>query len=109
MDIGKIIGTRIRYYRKSAGLTQEQLAEKAGLHNTYIGQIERNEKNVTVRNIQKIADSLEISIEQLFSADASSKGAADPASKCYEAISNLPVNKQKRITTIISEIINYGE
>ena len=47
-------------------LSQEQLAEKAGVHHTYIGMIERAEKNITLLNIQKIALALEIKISDLF-------------------------------------------
>lgn len=44
----KLIGLRIRNYRIQSGLNQEQLAELAGCHPTYIGQIERGEKNATI-------------------------------------------------------------
>ena len=52
--------------RKELKLSQEQLAEEAGLHRTYIGMIERAEKNVTLVNIEKIAKALKISISELF-------------------------------------------
>jgi transcriptional regulator with XRE-family HTH domain len=55
-----VIGANIRHYRGEAGLTQEQLAELAGLHRTYIGHVERAEKNVSARNIAKIARALQI-------------------------------------------------
>ncbi|MEN3334550.1 MAG: hypothetical protein V7641_3915 [Blastocatellia bacterium] len=47
------------------GLSQEQLAEKAGLHRTYIGMIERAEKNLTLINIGKIAKALRVNIDEL--------------------------------------------
>lgn len=47
-DIAKIIGQRIRNYRTQKGLSQEKLAELAGCHPTYIGQLERGEKNATL-------------------------------------------------------------
>ena len=58
-------GERVRLLRKEKGLSQEQLAFKANLHRTYIGMIERAEKNITLINIQKIANALEISEHQL--------------------------------------------
>jgi len=58
-------GERVRKIRKEKGLSQEQLAFKADLHRTYIGMIERAEKNITLINIQKIAKALEISEHQL--------------------------------------------
>ncbi|MFK7979825.1 MAG: helix-turn-helix domain-containing protein [Saprospiraceae bacterium] len=59
-------GERVRKSRKDRGLSQEQLAFKAGLHRTYIGVIERAEKNITLLNIEKIANSLDVEISQLF-------------------------------------------
>lgn len=110
MDIGSIIGKRIRYYRKNVGLTQEQLAEKAGLHNTYIGQIERGEKNATIKIIYKIAVALDVPLDVLFSdiMPAPVKGAADPATECYAAISKLEIGRQKKMLSIIKDIIGYG-
>jgi transcriptional regulator with XRE-family HTH domain len=107
MDIGNIIGNRIKYYRKDAGLTQEQLAEKSGLHNTYIGQIERGEKNVTVKNIYKIAEALNVPLDVLFSDIMSGKNTSDPATECYSAISKLETSKQKKMLSIINDIIGY--
>jgi len=59
-------GGRVRKFRKEKGLSQEQLAFKANLHRTYIGMIERAEKNITLVNIEKIANALEVEILQLF-------------------------------------------
>jgi transcriptional regulator with XRE-family HTH domain len=110
MDIGSIIGKRIRYYRKNVGLTQEQLAEKAGLHNTYIGQIERGEKNATIKIIYKIAVALDVPLDVLFSDIMSvpEKSAPDPATECYSAISKLEIDRQKKMLTIIKDIIGYS-
>jgi transcriptional regulator with XRE-family HTH domain len=58
-------GERVRDLRKLKNLSQEQLAFKADLHRTYIGMIERAEKNITLINIQKIANALEINIDEL--------------------------------------------
>jgi transcriptional regulator with XRE-family HTH domain len=60
-----MLGTRIRDIRKSAGLTQEELAEKAGFHSSYIGGLERAEKNITLRNLEKVATALNVEIYDL--------------------------------------------
>lgn len=60
MRIQKILADNLRSYRKRAGLTQEQLAEKSGLHRTYIGGIEQQRINVSLKNIERIATALEI-------------------------------------------------
>ena len=59
-------GERVRFFRKSMNISQEQLAFKDNLHRTYIGMIERAEKNITLVNIEKIANALETDIPQLF-------------------------------------------
>lgn len=59
-------GERVREIRKEKGLSQEELAHKADLHRTYIGMIERAEKNITLLNIEKIASALEVNIKKLF-------------------------------------------
>ena len=65
-DILINFGVKVRFYRKSKGLSQEELSFKADLHRTYIGMIERAEKNITLTNIEKIANALEIDIKDLF-------------------------------------------
>lgn len=58
-------GERVREVRKEKGLSQEELAHKADLHRTYIGMIERAEKNITLISIEKIANALEVKIATL--------------------------------------------
>ena len=58
MDIVKIFGTNLRNYRTKLGLSQEKFAEKCGLHRTYIGSIERFQRNVSLENVQHIAEAL---------------------------------------------------
>ena len=65
MDICKKFGTRVRELRIAQGLSQEVFAQKAGLHRTYIGGIERGERNVSLINIEKIANVFDISMASL--------------------------------------------
>ena len=60
-------GRNVQRIRKECNLSQEDLAEKAGLHRTYIGMIERAEKNITLCNIDKIAKALNVNIIFLLS------------------------------------------
>lgn len=60
MDIINILATNTRYYRKLAGISQERLANDAGLHRTYICGIERGLINASVKNLQKIAKVLKV-------------------------------------------------
>jgi transcriptional regulator with XRE-family HTH domain len=59
-------GQKVREERARLGLSQEELAGRAGVHRTYIGMIERAEKNITLENIEKIAKALKISIADFF-------------------------------------------
>lgn len=58
MDIAQIVSANIKRYRAKEGLTQEKLAERAGLHRTYIGGIEQKRINVSIKNLEKIANAL---------------------------------------------------
>ncbi|MDR1896654.1 MAG: helix-turn-helix domain-containing protein [Prevotellaceae bacterium] len=64
-DILKIFGENVQKYRKEQNVSQEKLAELAGVHRTYIGMIERAEKNITLRNMEKIAKALNVEINDL--------------------------------------------
>ena len=59
------IGLNITLLREERGFTQEKLAELSGLHRAYIGQIERGEKNLGLRNLEKIAKALNVNIRVL--------------------------------------------
>lgn len=58
-------GQKVREERLRQGLSQEELAAKAGVHRTYIGMIERAEKNITLGNMEKLAKALNIKLSEL--------------------------------------------
>lgn len=60
-----IFAANVRRHRLALGLSQEELAERAGVHRTYVGMLERSEKNVTIYNIERIADALRVSPDEL--------------------------------------------
>lgn len=60
MDIVKVFGSNLKKYRSLMGLSQEKFAEKCGLHRTYISAIECYKRSISLENIQRIADALEI-------------------------------------------------
>ena len=59
-------GKKVREERIKQGLSQEQLASRAGVHRTYVGMIERAEKNITLENIEKVSKALKIKISIFF-------------------------------------------
>jgi transcriptional regulator with XRE-family HTH domain len=60
-----VFGENVRKRRRIQEISQEELAYRADLHRTYIGMIERAEKNITLLNMEKIANALEVTIEDL--------------------------------------------
>ncbi len=65
-NIKKIFGKNVRICREAKNLSQEQLADLCGLHRTYISHVECGKRNVSIENIQKIAQALRIKISDLF-------------------------------------------
>jgi transcriptional regulator with XRE-family HTH domain len=66
-DLRALFGKRVRELRTARGFSQEELADRAGLHYTYVGGIERGERNPALVNIGRIAAALGISLAELFS------------------------------------------
>ena len=107
-DIAKILGQRIRRYRTAKGLSQEKLAEFSGCHPTFIGQIERGEKNATIESIEKIASALNVSLSTLFEKLGTQDGEIHNIPlKCYEFISAKSHTEQEQILRILIEIDKY--
>lgn len=69
MDIRSEFGKRVKELRARSGISQELLADRAGLDRTYISGVERGERNISIVNIEKIAAALNVSIEYLFSSE----------------------------------------
>lgn len=67
VDIKKRFGDRLRQIRKQKKISQEELAFRAKLHRTYISDVERGSRNISIENIEKIAKSLRIKISDLLS------------------------------------------
>lgn len=61
-DIQRLFGKRVRQRRLQLGLTQQNLADRTGLHRSYIGEIELGRRNVSLKNIARIADALEVDV-----------------------------------------------
>ncbi|HBS26159.1 MAG TPA: XRE family transcriptional regulator [Gammaproteobacteria bacterium] len=59
------VAQNIRKTRNDIGISQEELADRCGLHRTYIGSVERCERNITIENLEKIADALGASVQEL--------------------------------------------
>jgi len=69
IDVKKTFGASIKKWRNSLGISQEELAERADLHRTYVSDIERGARNLSLQNIEKLAHALEVSVSVLFADD----------------------------------------
>ncbi len=102
------IGQRIRNYRLQIKLSQEELAERCGLHPTYIGQVERGEKNATIESIGKISSGLGIPLSRLFeNLDMSNDVKTNYPAQAYALVQSLDLNEQKKLVGILREIIEF--
>lgn len=100
----ELIGQRLRAYRREAGLTQESLAEKAGLHPTYIGQIERGEKNLTVGTLEKLLNAMSVCFSDFFAFMAPQEHAVTYADRCYELLLGCSAVEQEKIYKLLLDL-----
>jgi transcriptional regulator with XRE-family HTH domain len=68
-DARALLSEKMRSHRSARGLSQEALADLVGLHRTYIGSVERGERNVSLDNLERIANALNMSLAELFTED----------------------------------------
>ena len=107
-DIAKAVGQRIRNYRTQKGLSQEKLAELSGCHPTYIGQLERGEKNATLESIERITAALGITLSKLFEKlDGQESDTKDIPLACYEFLSAKSKEEQEQLYKILLEMDKY--
>lgn len=106
-EIAKVVGQRIRNYRTGLSWSQERLAEAAGCHHTYIGQIERGEKNATIESVEKIAAAMGVPMSQLFEGLGGQQNSENIPLACYELVSARPMEEQERLYRILQEIVQY--
>ena len=71
--LAKILAANILTFRKQQNLSQEELADQCGLHRTYIGSVERCERNVTLSTLEALAHALSVSVPELLSEDVQFK------------------------------------
>jgi transcriptional regulator with XRE-family HTH domain len=64
-DVRVRFGQKLRKVREKAGLSQERLAELAGLHRTYVSSVERGQRNISLENVERLADALGVSMAEL--------------------------------------------
>jgi transcriptional regulator with XRE-family HTH domain len=65
-DIRERFGFSVRVRREDLGLTQEEFAERARIHRTYVSDVERGQRNISLLNIERVAQALDIAMSELF-------------------------------------------
>lgn len=105
-EIVKRFGERVKFYRVQRGMSQEKLAELCGLHPTYIGQVERGEKNCTLESAEKISKGLKIPIEKLLSKTVTIDEEKSCMDIVYDEMTKLSLNQRNAVSNIVSQLIN---
>ena len=109
-EMAKTVGQRIRNYRTKLGLSQEKLAELSGCHPTYIGQLERGEKNATIESIERISTSLNVPLSKLFeNLGGTNTEERNIPLECYEFLLSKSYAEQEQILKILIEMDKYKE
>ena len=98
------VGQRLRAHRLHRGMTQEELAEKAELHPTYIGQAERGEKNLTLVSLEKILAALNLPFSEFFEYYDISRPKNNYAAKCYDLVNSKRPEEQEHLYRVLTEI-----
>ena len=106
-DIAKTVGKRLRSYRQAQSLSQEHLAEMAGLHPTYIGQVERGEKNLTIESLEKITAALQIPMANVFELIEERHDEVNYPLMAYNFFSSRKEGKRQKLYEILLQIDQY--
>lgn len=104
----KMVGEGIRHFRKLRGLSQEELASKAELHETYIGKLERSEKVCSVVVLARITSALNLSMMEFFSyiQPVSGEGNDSTLAEIVDRLRSRSINEQKRILKVIDAMLD---
>ncbi len=107
--LSKIIGLNIKLLRRKKGLSQEKLADEAGLHRTYVGKVERGEKNLTIQTLFELTSSLDVSLEEFFSLVDSSLSPRDKTYKDSQFIAENTTSDYSPIHELIDIMQNANK
>ena len=101
--VSQEVGNRIRTFRKQKGLSQEILAEKANLHPTYVSQIERGVKNISIDTMERVLSALGVSFAEFFQCMEMTEGKPSYAVQCYDLVHKQDISGQARMYHILWE------
>ncbi|MCX5786871.1 MAG: helix-turn-helix transcriptional regulator [Elusimicrobia bacterium] len=104
-DIYIMLGAAVRGYRHKFGWSQEEFGERSGLHPSYIGQIERGTKKISLATLQKLSTALKVRISDLLQEKAAQYKPSTWEKKIIGIIRGRPVDQQKHAYRIIKETL----
>ena len=104
-DIKLLVGKQIRHLRKERGLSQEELGARANLHFTYVGAVERGEKNLSITSLGKIATGLDITISEIFSFQTKQPD----VQRIRDSLASVVDGCSPELLLILSDLIKYLE
>ena len=108
-EFSKELGMKLRHFRNSKGMSQEQLAFESSLNINSIGMIERGQKCPTVFTLKRICDSLGISLAALFLYDNSSGSNETAIQHVNEIMAHLSPEDAQRISVIVAQAAKIGQ
>ena len=106
--IEKFIGKKIQFYRKKAGLTQDQLAEQIDISKNHLSSIERGIYSVQIDTLVCIMNCLNCSADEIF-CDVIDKGTSFKSSLLYDKIQALPTEEQIRILEVVETMVKTAK
>lgn len=113
-DIGRLVGENIRALRRAKGLSQEQLALRADINASYMGQVERGDKNPTIDVLSRIAAALHTPLETIVNIHSEnspeeSEEAARYADKIASQLSGLSVKEQEAVYKFVKQLVQFRD
>jgi transcriptional regulator with XRE-family HTH domain len=110
METTKLIGTKIRQFRKLRNITQEQLAEASDSTGSYIGKLERGEVNVQIKTLEKIAEALNTNVFAFFDYNPYEELKRQPwIWECVHILSQQSEAEQNKAYRILKELFTSSE
>lgn len=109
-DIAEAVGKRIYAIRTSKHMSRDDLAKRSGLHLTYIGQLERGEKNATLTTLESVSAALNVPLERFV--EYITPGAAAKESmpnQCYNLILEQTPRTQRRLFALLQDLAKFYE
>lgn len=103
-EITEAVGARIKYLRRMQGISQEELALKAGINPAYFGQVERGLKCPTIDTLYKIAKAMEVSPAECLRSEELPDFSEDQVKRLQSLLSRVPKEKMDQVLQVVEDI-----